>query len=540
MSSITDYTSLFDAFEQSVALHPARPFLHAPASATSAYADSAVTYTYEESLWAVHKLAVAYEALAVTISDRVAVAFDSRLDVYLHLLALNALGASIVPLNTAASDAEILYVIEHSDCKLIVSANEHLERLNAITHELDNCHGIAGDNLAGSGEFCNSGQSILATEAALLYTSGTTGKPKGCMLSNEYFLAIGVWYVSLGGICAMDNSDRLMTALPPNHMNALTTSFTAMMLCGGCVIQLDRFHPRSWWQTAREENASIIHCLGVMVAMLLTFEEKKCDDFSGQIKFCFGPGSDPRHQAVFEKRFGFPLIEAWAMTESGAGGLTIADKEPRHVGERCIGKAADTMGFRIVDENDQDVLPGESGELLVRSKGDNPRHMFFSGYYKDEQATELGWQHGWWHTGDVVRQGPDDSLFFVDRRKNVIRRSGENIAAVEVEAVLLQLEEVDNCAICPVPDEIRGDEVFAFVVLAEDAAPSDEIAKLLFDHCLQHLTYFKAPGYIAFVDELPLTASQKVSRGELKNLARQYCDAGRFRDLRHLKKRQKG
>jgi len=317
-------------------------------------------------------------------------------------------------------------------------------------------------------------------------------------------------------------------------MNALCTSFTAMMLCGGCVIQLDRFHPRSWWQTAREEQATVIHCLGVMTAILLTLPEDEGDDFSGQIKFCFGPGSDPKHQGVFERRFGVPLIEAWAMTESGAGGMTIAYKEPRHVGQRCIGKPTETTEFRIVDEGDQDVPVGEPGELLVRSSGANPRARFFSGYYKDAEATEEGWKGGWWHTGDVVREGEDGSLYFVDRRKNVIRRSGENIAAVEVEAALLQHPDVKGCAVCAVPDEIRGDEVFAFVI-RDGAADAREI----FDHCLAHLTYFKVPGYIAFVAELPLTASQKVSRGEIKALARDALQSGEASDLREFKKRRK-
>ena len=134
------------------------------------------------------------------------------------------------------------------------------------------------------------------------------------------------------------------------------------------------------------------------------------------------------------------------MTETGAGSLTIAYEEPRHVGERCIGKPGDFMEYRIVDEQDQDMAKGEPGELLVRASGDNPRRNFFSGYYKDGAATEEGWRGDWWHTGDVVRQGADGCLFFVDRRKNVIRRSGENIAAVEVEAALLQSPEVENCA----------------------------------------------------------------------------------------------
>jgi acyl-coenzyme A synthetase/AMP-(fatty) acid ligase len=396
---------------------------------------------------------------------------------------------------------------------------------------------IAESDLSGGNKGVVTIDSGLSAEAALLYTSGTTGKPKGCMLSNEYFLALGIWYNGLGGICSLDENDRLLTPLPPNHMNALCTSFPAMMLCGGCVIQIDRFHPRSWWQTVRDEKATVIHCLGVMTAILLTLPEEDQEDFSSQIKFCFGPGSDPRHQGVFEKRFGVALIEAWAMTESGAGGMTIAYSEPRHVGQRCIGRPIDSMDYRIIDDNDVDVSVGKPGELLVRAKGDEPRKGFFSGYYKDPDATEQGWRGGWWHTGDVVRAGDDGSLYFVDRRKNVIRRSGENIAAVEVEATLLQHAAVVGCAVCAVPDEIRGDEVFAFVIL--DGAKKEADAREIFDHCMAHLTYFKVPGYIAFVPSLPLTASQKVSRGEIRKMARDTLAANKCVDLRDLKRRTK-
>ena len=134
----------------------------------------------------------------------------------------------------------------------------------------------------------------------------------------------------------------------------------------------------------------------------------------------------------------------------------------------------------------------------------------------------------------MVREGDDGSLYFVDRRKNVIRRSGENIAAVEVEATLLRHADVQGTAVCAVPDEIRGDEVFAFVITEGEAD-----ARALFEHCMAHLTYFKAPGYIAFVSELPLTASQKVSRGEIRQLARRAMADGDVCDLREFKKRPK-
>ena len=141
--------------------------------------------------------------------------------------------------------------------------------------------------------------------------------------------------------------------------------------------------------------------------------------------------------------------------------------------------------------------------------------------------------------GDIIIEGGGSSEDRGKVKTRVIRRSGENIAAVEVEAVLLQHADVINCAVCPVPDEIRGDEVFAFVVTPGDVEADDALAHDLFAHCLQHLTYFKAPGYIAFVDALPLTASQKVSRGDIKTMARQRLKSGGFTDLRHLKKRNK-
>ena len=534
MNDIREFASVHNAFKVCAERFGDNEFLRAPAENTADPSSDGATFSYADTNARVDELIPSYAARGLHPGDRVALVFDSRLDVYLHLLALNALGVSIVPLHSLGSDQDLHYMIEHSNCQLVVSAQEHIGRLTVLLADLKDVKLIGEADLTGHSGSQAIVDTALSSEAALVYTSGTTGKPKGCMLSNQYFLALGIWYNELGGICAMDASARLMTPLPPNHMNALCTSFTAMMLCGGCVIQLDRFHPKTWWQVAREERATIIHCLGVMVAILLTFPEGESDDFSGQIKFCFGPGSDPRHQAVFEQRFGFPLIEAWAMTETGAGSMTIACKEPRHVGERCIGKPAKSTEYRIVDEQRVDVAAGESGELLVRASGDNPRRNFFSGYYRDPEATAEGWNGGWWHTGDVVREGPDKSLFFVDRRKNVIRRSGENIAAVEVEAALLQSPDVNNCAVCAVPDEIRGDEVFAFVVPHGETADAGQI----FRHCAEHLTYFKTPGYIAMVDALPLTASQKVSRGELKMMAAERVANNDCIDLRKLKKRK--
>ena len=302
------------------------------------------------------------------------------------------------------------------------------------------------------------------SECALLYTSGTTGRPKGCVLSDVYFLRCGRWYMEIGGLCTLHpGEDRLITPLPMTHVNAMAYSTLAMVLTGGCVIPLDRFHPRSWWQTVRDSKATILHSLGVMPSLLLGFDRSP-DDRSHCVRFGFAPGIDPRHHAAFETRFGIPMIDAWAMTETGAGAVVIASHEPRNIGRSCFGRARSFMQYRIVDQSGTDVSDGEPGELLVRAAGPDPRAGFFTEYLGDRQATEAAWEAGWFHTGDVVRQDAEANLFFVDRWKNVIRRSGENIAAAEVESVLRQHPLIGEVACTAVPDDLRGEEVLACIV----------------------------------------------------------------------------
>jgi acyl-CoA synthetase (AMP-forming)/AMP-acid ligase II len=532
--------SVFEAFRASARLYAERPFLREPPDAMrQRAAAAAASWTYGAAAAEVDRLQLRYAAGGPGPGRRVALTAGSTVDVYLHLLALNGLEMSLVPVDMNGSDAEIAFVLRHSDSMLVVSTREQVGRLRRITRDIAGCRAVTPDELAPhAAREVQPAAGNTGREAALLYTSGTTGKPKGCMLSNDYFLTMGRWYNSLSGRYALTSDDRLLTPLPPNHMNALCVSFMAMITCGGCIVQLDRFHPSSWWDTVQSEGATIIHYLGVMPAILLSLPAGEYEDFGMQVKFGFGAGVDPPHQGRFERRFGFPLLEAWAMTETGAGAAIIADCEPRHVGQRCIGRPSPETEYRIIDDTERDVAAGESGELLVRRKGRNFRKGFFSGYYKDEDATREAWRGGWFHTGDVVRAGPDGSLFFVDRRKNVIRRSGENISAVEVEATLLTHPDVANCAVTAVPDELRGDEVFAFIVPAADAATDRAAAAGVLEHCLEHLSYFKVPGYVAYVDELPLTASQKVSRKELKSAASACLATTACFDFRNVKKRR--
>ena len=177
---------------------------------------------------------------------------------------------------------------------------------------------------------------------------------------------------------------------------------------------------------------------------------------------------------------------------------------------------------------------------MRRSAGADPRRHFFSGYLKDREATEEAWAGGWFHTGDVVRRGADDSLHFVDRKKNVIRRSGENISALEVESVLNQHPAVKAAAVAATPDALRGDEVLACIVPRESVGEAQRaaLAASIVEHALARLAYYKAPGWVAFVDALPLTLSQKIQRGELRTLASALPGTAHCIDTRSMKKRR--
>ncbi|MFC6582364.1 AMP-binding protein [Sulfitobacter aestuariivivens] len=369
----------------------------------------------------------------------------------------------------------------------------------------------------------------------MLYTSGTTGKPKGCVLSNTYFTELGLNYVGMGGIAALQKEgERMITPLPLFHMNAMCFSFMGMLQVGGCLIVVDRFHPTTWWQDVKDSRATCLHYLGVMPSILMGMPETP-DDRDHTVRFGFGAGIDPKLHAAFEDRFGIPLCEGWAMTETGAGATISNQAQNRLIGQSSLGQVPDWLDVRLVDELDVDVPNGHPGELLVRRKKGNPRKGFFTEYFKNPTATAEAWEDGWFHTGDVVRKGEGSNIFFVDRRKNVIRRSGENIAAVEVESVLMRHPDVSAAGVAAVPDPIRGDEVFACLKVKD---PSAQKATELAEWALGQMAYYKIPGYIAFVDTLPLTGTQKIQRGDLKRMAVALIEDPETINLVHLKKRQ--
>jgi len=519
-----DFDTFHAAFAAVAEAHPENAFLAVPAREGRDYDAEGREITYGQARAEIERLVALYREAGYGMGHRVALLLENRPEHFLHLLAFSALGVSLVSINPDYTHDEMLYQMEHSDADLAVVRAKRIADVEAVGRDRAKTHGaplpvVDGDALPArlpraprppGNEAPGRG-----TELGLYYTSGTTGRPKGCVVTNHYFLLTGAGYLDAlraGDVTVEDGGERLYNPLPLYHVNACVISFSGMLQSANCQIQPDRFHPSTWWSELAQTRATIFHYLGVVPPMLLNQPESP-DEKSHCVKWGLGAGIEPSLHAKFEARFGLPLMEGWGMTETGR--IFAASGAPRHIDTRAFGRPNEWMTGKIVDENDREVPRGTPGELVVWSPGDEPRDAFFSGYLKNEAATEEAWRNGFFHTGDTVIQREDDMFVFVDRTKNIIRRSGENIAAAEIEARLAEDERVANIAVLAVPDELREEEVMACIVARDGVKTGEALADALMDLALAKLSYFKAPGWWLFVDTLPTTGTQKVQKQEI-------------------------
>lgn len=516
MIALHDHLTIPAAFAEAADRWPDRPFIAAPANPALDRHAGGFEMTYREAHGAVEAIAQRYRTAGYGSGHRVALLLENKPEHILHKLALTSLGACCVPVNPDYRSGELAYLIDHSRIDLAVTLAARTQQFQAgldeATHRAPvvTLEGFETDGPPRAGRPA-AGQPVGPdTPSSILYTSGTTGRPKGCILSHYYELASGHWYATRGELAAMrEGEERLYNVLPLYHVNAAVVSLFAMMMTGGCQIQGERFQPSRWWPEVVDTRATIVHYLGVIVPMLLN-QPASALERAHSVRFGIGAGVEPQLHAVFEERFGFPLIEIWGMTETVR--ILIDNGPQRQVGTRAFGRAMPGLDVRVVDDHDQEVPDGQPGEMVVRHSAATPRKAAYSGYLDDDAATEAAWRGGWFHTGDTVVRAPDGMLHFMDRKKHIIRRSGENIAAAEIEALLQAHPKVAQVAVLAVPDEVREEEVLACVVPGEGHAAGDALARELFDWCYGRLAYYKAPGWVRFMDTLPTTGTQKIQK----------------------------
>lgn len=430
---------------------------------------------------------------------------------------LGAMHARMVvnPVNLLSQPEQMRYVLGHSDCKLVCVAPEWEERVRASLAGLDREVQVIvadadGDALPGESE----PTSISALEpspspspdaiALLMYTSGTTGVPKGVMLTQANLAANAHAISAEHQLTALD---RVLAVLPLYHINAFAVTMLAPLAHGGSLAMPAKFSAARFWEQAA--GCSWINVVPTMISYLLEGEAASPEQ-TAQIRFCRSASAalPPEHHRAFEQKFGIGIVETMGLTETVAPSFS----NPLDAARRKLGSVGRASGCeaRVIDAALQPLADGNTGELAIRG----PNVM--RGYYKNDEATRATFTpDGWLRTGDLGHRDADGFYFVTGRIKELIIKGGENIAPREIDEALLAHPAVLDAAAVGIPDPHYGQEIMACVVLREGMACSEDELRAF---CIEHLGRYKTPKRLRFVTELPRGPSGKVQRLKLLDL----------------------
>jgi crotonobetaine/carnitine-CoA ligase len=479
--------------------------------------------TYADLQRRVQGLASGLAAIGVCKGTHVAVMLPNVAAFPLTWLAIGTLGAVMIPVNVGYQPRELRFVLDSGDAEFAIVDESFLSMLEgciaegglSVARQNVVVHGKAAHGLQDWDALAQPSDQPYVPPAPvglddllnIQFTSGTTGFPKGCMLTQRYWLTSGKVNAYRDG----RQYERILASTPFYYMDPQWLLLMA-------------FYQRATLFVAARQSTSRFtswlrqHKIQFCLFPLLVYKNPPSPDdplddvIRGNVY-----GVAPSMHAKIEERFDFCAREAFGMTELGSA-MFMPIEATDMVGSGSCGIPVPFRECRIVDAHDQPVTQGEVGELCVRGPG------IMLGYYNNPEATEKALRGGWFHTGDLFRQDEQGYFYIVGRQKDMIRRSSENIAAREVETVLNSISVVLESAAVPVPDEVRGEEVKAYVVLRDgsggDANSLDEIIK----GCQAQLAKFKVPRYFTFRTELPKTASLKVAKQGLLASAREVSE----------------
>jgi long-chain acyl-CoA synthetase len=488
---------------------PDAPYLIAP--------ETGRTLTYGQLKRDSGELGRYLAAQGLAKGDKVALMLHNSYQAARLFIGVMYAGYTVTPLNLLAQPAQIAYVLEHSDAKLVFTSAAHVPQLASAFDKINNkikyieIDPDAASVLDGAALPANAALSAVSEDddAMLMYTSGTTGKPKGCVLSHRSVVAGGE-YTSAAH--ALTKEDRVLCAMPLYHINGQIVTAVAPLVHGGSVVMPHRFSASGYWDLVSRHRCSWINVVPTMIAYLLNGPDPRDGGLAaGQVKFCRSASAPlpPDLHRAFEKKFGIGIIETFGMTETNAPCFT----NPLDPARRKIGSPGPAFGneAKIIDPATGKTLPPDAaGEIMVR--GDNVMKC----YYKDPETTAKTLEpDGWLHTGDVGYLDADGFLFVTGRIKEIIIKGGENIAPREIDEALLRHPAVLEAAAVGIPDANYGQEIMACVVLKPGARCSvEELA----DFSLRELGRYKAPRIIKLVAELPKGPSGKVQRLKLLDI----------------------
>jgi len=434
--------------------------------------------------------------------------------------AIMKIGAVIVPVNTAYQGKELDYILNQSDAQALILDQQYLDafaQMKECPAILENPVVLDGADLGllENGEPLDNfdpGYQVVATDLAnLQYTSGTTGFPKGCMLTQDYWIVLSH---SIAQVHRHYGNTRLFYWAPFFYMDG-QWSFLSTMAIGGTAIVATKMSLTHFLDWLHEQEAH--YC--VLPEALLKTVPPSDRDAEIPLKFVHSFGWRPSARREAEQRFNLVARDSFGMTEAGPAIICPQDCDDKLQVNTC-GVAAPYRETRVVDEHGVECAPGEAGELQIRGRS------IMLGYYKRPDANAESFDGNWFRSGDLFTKDADGFHRIVGRIKEMIKRAGENISANEVEAFMREAPPIGEVAAFAVPDPLRREEVMVLIKIAEGFTQTDMGPQAVIEHS-ERLAAFKRPRYIAYADEFPRTATNKIakSRLTLKDLATEIYDA---------------
>lgn len=477
--------------------------------------------SYAELNGAANKLANALQRLGVQPGQNVAVMIPNIPSFPLCYYGILKTGAAVVPLNVLFKHSEVQYHLEDSDSVALIVWEDFLDEAQRGFHQAETCRSLivvqAPDSTRPVPEGVLTLQQILAEQspvfdmvqtmpddtAVLLYTSGTTGKPKGAELT--HFNMFSNAMVCAERIAMLKPHDVGLATLPLFHAFGQTTMMNNCFYAGCTMSMLPRFDPKKTLEVMDRDQVTFFCGVPTMYAFLLRYPH--AERYRISLRCCISGGAPMPVEIMhaFNKKYNLVIQEGYGLSEtSPVAAFNHQDRPPK---PGSIGTPIWGVSMQVVNENDQMLPPGEVGELVIRG------HNVMKGYYKRPESTIEVMRSGWFHTGDLAYVDDDGYFFIVDRAKDLIIRAGMNIYPREVEEVLYGHPAIADVAVIGVPHDIQGEKVKALIVLKPDqTATEHEIVQ----YCKERLADYKVPREVEFRDSLPRTATGKILKRELK------------------------
>lgn len=498
----------------------------------AAYLFNSQEVSYQELDAQVTKFASSLKELGFGRGDHIALIVGNSPYFVIGMYGALRLGAKVIPVNPVYTPDELQYILQDGDVKAIITMDLLLDKFKGIIKNLPAIQSIIVCDTGSENEWdaglpseilksftymINSGNAEMEKPAledgeiaVILYTSGTTGKPKGAMLTHKNLFSNAK---DVADYLQMDSGDKVIAALPMFHVFCLTVALNAPLMNGGTVLIVPSFSPEAVFTIAREQEATVFAGVPTMYNYLLQTPDGKAEDFES-IRLCISGGASMPVALLknFEEKFNVRISEGYGLSE--ASPVTCFNPLDRERKPGSIGTSIVNVENKVVDEAGEELPAGEVGELVVRG----PNVM--AGYYNLPEETAIALRDGWLYTGDMARVDEEGYFYIVDRRKDMILVGGYNVYPREIEEVLYEHPDIAEVAVVGSPDPNTGEKVIAFTVSKSDRL--DEVGLRAF--CRERLARYKIPSRFEFLEELPKNTTGKI----LKNPLREKVAASRL------------